>query len=311
MEKIRPVQDEETNFVYISDKLKEFFPEFHDNLIEKFSEMGIRFGVLHGTKDIWCRDYMPIQMTDGSFIGYRFDPDYLKKSFGKSEYTEYDSKYSPVGAKLRPWERVSSPNEIQINQKIGFPDKVKDFDIILDGGNLVFCGDYVIVTDKILTENNKSREDIESILHEMFHLTPIIVPWKPDYEDVYGHTDGIFRTLPIKEGEKPALLFLNRWKSKSKKLREDFKKVAGDNIELKEITFEKRGTGIDTLAWAYINFLQVGDKILLPSFGLADEESVIKQFKSHFGDNIKTIEMSNIARQGGALHCLTWNIKSN
>lgn len=43
---VRPISDEETNFVYISDKLKKFFPKFHDNIIEKFSEMGIPFGVL-------------------------------------------------------------------------------------------------------------------------------------------------------------------------------------------------------------------------------------------------------------------------
>lgn len=306
----RPILDEETNFVYISDKLRVFFPEFHDALTEKFSEMHIHFGILHGTKDIWCRDYMPIQMNDMSFVGYKFDPDYLKENFGHSEYTEYESKYSPIGARLRPWERVSALSEISVSHGIDISSRLRNFNIVLDGGNLVFCGNYVIVTDKILKENKQSRDELESILREMFNLEPIIVHWEPDHEDVYGHTDGMFRALPTKKDEKPKLLYLHRWDSPSKRLRDNLRETAGDRIELKEIVFEKKGPGIDSLAWAYINFLQVGRKILVPKFGLADEDSVMDQFHSCFGIKPESIEMPDIARQGGALHCLTWNIKN-
>lgn len=305
----RPVLDEETNFVYISDKLRVFFPDFHDALIEKFSDMRIRFGVLRGTNDIWCRDYMPIQMNDMSFVGYQFDPDYLKKNFGHSEYTEYERKYSSMGAGLRPWERVSALRDIHINQARDISTRLRNYNIVLDGGNLVFCGDYVILTDKILQENNRSQNELKTILREMFNLEPIIVHWEPDHEDVYGHTDGMFRALPTKKGEKPALLYLHRWDSPSNRLRENFREAAEDKIELKEIVFEKKGKGIDSLAWAYINFLQVGRKILIPKFGLADEDSIMDQFHSYYGIKPDSIEMPNIARQGGALHCLTWNIK--
>ena len=305
----RPILDEETNFVYISDKLKEFFPKFHDNIIEKFSEMGIPFGVLRGTKDIWCRDYMPIQMNDMSFVGFNYNPDYLKKGFGYSQYTEYESKYSPIGARYRPWERVSSLSDIDVRKITDLSTRLRCYDIVLDGGNLVFCGDYVIVTDKILKENGKSKEELETILRNMFNLEPIFVHWEYDHDEVYGHTDGMFKALPVSKGEKPALLYLHRWDSPSKKLRDNLREAAGDKINLKEIVFVKKGKGIDSLAWAYINFLQVGDKILLPSFGLADEESIIDQFKTYFGYHPETIDMSDIARQGGALHCLTWNIK--
>lgn len=314
MKQIRPIQDEETNFVYISDKLKEFFPEFHDNLIEKFSEMDIKFGVLRGTKDIWCRDYMPIPMNDGSFVGYKFDPDYLKESFGKPEYTEYDPKYSPIGAQFRPWERVSSMTEIKESQKIGIPSKIKNNDIILDGGNLVFCGDYVLLTNKVLDENkNMSKTEIEDKLHSMFGLTPVFINWKQEGDDFYGHTDGMIRTLPSKAEEKPSLLFLYRTKKIASELRQSLKdNSVDDKIELKPIDFGKGGKGIEKWAWAYINFLQVGEEIIMPSFSslkLPYEESVISQFKNYFGDNLKTIDMHDIACQGGALHCLTWNIR--
>ncbi len=35
--------------------------------------------MLPNTKDIWVRDFMPIQKDVKSFIGYEYNPDYLKE----------------------------------------------------------------------------------------------------------------------------------------------------------------------------------------------------------------------------------------
>ena len=72
--------DTMTNFVYISDKLKEFYPRTYSRLTKLFNEMDIEWGEIEGTKDIWIRDYMPIQISDDRFIVYNYDPDYLKDS---------------------------------------------------------------------------------------------------------------------------------------------------------------------------------------------------------------------------------------
>ena len=56
--------DTMTNFVYISDKLKEFYPRTYKRLTKLFNEMDIEWGEIEGTKDIWIRDYMPIQLSD-------------------------------------------------------------------------------------------------------------------------------------------------------------------------------------------------------------------------------------------------------
>ena len=72
--------DTMTNFVYISDKLKEFYPNVYSRLTRLFDEMEIEWGELKGTKDIWIRDYMPIQLSDDKFLVYKYDPDYLKGS---------------------------------------------------------------------------------------------------------------------------------------------------------------------------------------------------------------------------------------
>ena len=72
--------DTMTNFVYISDKLKEFYPKTYSRLTKLFNEMNIEWGEIEGTKDIWIRDYMPIQISDDRFIVYNYNPDYLKDS---------------------------------------------------------------------------------------------------------------------------------------------------------------------------------------------------------------------------------------
>ena len=56
--------DANTNFVFISDKFKEFYPSTYARLIKLFDEMEIEWGEVEGTKDIWIRDYMPIQISD-------------------------------------------------------------------------------------------------------------------------------------------------------------------------------------------------------------------------------------------------------
>ena len=74
--------DTMTNFVYISDKLKEFYPRTYARLTRLFNEMDIEWGEIEGTKDIWIRDYMPIQIADDHFIVYNYNPDYLNESGG-------------------------------------------------------------------------------------------------------------------------------------------------------------------------------------------------------------------------------------
>lgn len=42
------IQDWDTDFVYISDMLKQVYPQFYSRLCDKFTEMGIPFGELEG-----------------------------------------------------------------------------------------------------------------------------------------------------------------------------------------------------------------------------------------------------------------------
>ncbi len=70
------ITDDQTNKVYFSEYLRAY--KCWKSIKEALLEHEINFEMLPGTKDIWVRDFMPIQKDVKSFIGYEYNPDYLK-----------------------------------------------------------------------------------------------------------------------------------------------------------------------------------------------------------------------------------------
>ena len=294
------IQDWDTDYVYISDKLKIIYPQFHKRLCAKFNELEIPFGEIVGTKDIWCRDYMPIQVTSNRFIGYRYNPDYL---------TTNESAYPnmPQFAHLKCSDIITGQDEVWKTN--GFRYNLISSDIILDGGNAVIAGKRVILTDKIYSENNclsiKEKEVLLYKIESIFGLTPTILSWRPKDDDIYGHSDGVVKPLPMLS-QKETIMISPLFKNEREQLYKDLNTL----FDIKEILFDVRGKDFEKYAWAYINFLQVGNKILVPSLGLPCEESVMNQIRQYFPNCIvDSIEMREVVDEGGALHCITWNIK--
>lgn len=142
--------------------------------------------------------------------------------------------------------------------------------------------------------------ELRSRIKKAFGLNPVIVPWSPNGDDVYGHIDGLAKAVPS-DNRPESLLIAPIYKKDRDKLHNNLDK----NFKIFEIEFDIRGKDFEKYAWAYINFLQVGNKILMPSFGLQCEKSVISQIQRLYPDcKIDTIEMREIADQGGALHCI-------
>lgn len=182
------IQDKDTNIVYISSKLSQNkeYNEFYSELIRLFDELKIHYDRIWDTKDIWIRDFMPIQISDDDFLKYKYNPDYLRLV---EEYKDYISDCT-----------VSC-------RKKGI--RYRETDIVIDGGNVVLCEDKVIMTDKVFAENHKKLGDIDFInkLEKAFEHKVIIIPWEatdPSVEltkqyieekkpDVYGHSDGLIK----------------------------------------------------------------------------------------------------------------------
>ena len=80
-------------------------------------------------------------------------------------------------------------------------------------------------------------------------------------------------------------------------------------FEVEEMFFDVKNPNYDW-NWAYINYLQVGQKIIMPSFGIAEDRHALAYVQNNNPDcEVRQIRMRDIAANGGALHCITWNIK--
>ena len=114
------ITDQETNFVYFSGLFKQKFEQEYSEITSILAKHRVGFDTLPETKDIWCRDYMPIQVSENKFIEYRYDPDYLQAK-----------KYR----KLKSYPDIISDSISLKTQKT---------DLIIDGGNIIKSKDCVI-----------------------------------------------------------------------------------------------------------------------------------------------------------------------
>ena len=279
-----------TNFVYISDKLKEFYPRTYSRLTKLFNEMDIEWGEIEGTKDIWIRDYMPIQISDDHFIVYNYNPDYLKDS-GKDYLTDSHA----------------------IAKGILYHCKKEQYDITLDGGNIVTCAGHIVLTDKVFQENGKKKYDpvFCNYISNVFNSRVIFLPWHCDNPqepnaDVYGHADGLVHWA----GDNRVLMSNHR-DSFPEEAEEIKYRLEAVGFEVIEMLFDVPNPNCD-FNWAYVNYLQVGNKIIVPTFGIPEDKQALKYIReANPGCVVRGFRMRDIAKNGGALHCITWNIKKS
>ncbi len=279
------VIDRETDFVYFS-KLMASDTRYKDaytkvcTVLEKHQ---IRHGLLEGTRDIWCRDYMPIQKSDDEFIQFRYEPSYLAGDL----YLQTDPK---VALEL---------NHIQ----------AKYSRINLDGGNVVRWKDRVIVTDRIFSENpsyNKPSK-LVSDLEKLLEAEVIVIPQIKS--DMTGHADGLVRfydrnTLIGNCQEKE----YGYWK---KGMQNVLRAYGLDYIDLPFFDYKVKGNPESAIG-CYMNYLEVGDAILMPIFevdGNKDEEA-FKLLNEVFSDRIvDSVNINEVGINGGLLNCISWSVK--
>lgn len=277
------IKDTNTNFVYLSDKLKEWYSDTFNRLTERLEKLGIGWAMLNGTTDIWARDYMPLQLSETDFLKYKYAPDYLVEKNEMKYATDCKKICSDLGIKCR------------------------EKDIVIDGGNVTLCGDYLVMTDKVFTENKKEKYDSDFIrlLEDTLHHEIIFIPWhKIHEEEPYGHSDGFIHWCG---GNK--VLMVDHFK-------EDPQEAATIKQRLEEKGFEVTVMEYDVptpdydLNWAYINYLQVGNVILMPAFGIDEDKQALRYIRKANPDcKVEPFRMKDVVKEGGgALHCITWNI---
>lgn len=280
------ISEKETNIIFFSELLKTD-SRFSDtcNQITKILDLReVKYEFLPNTKDIWARDYMPIQVSEKMFVEYRYDPDYLQ------------------GTRKGFRDLKTYPDIIcnSINLKT-----IKS-DIILDGGNCIKSKDCVILTDKIVKENRLlySKEELTKRLNDIFEIDKIVlIPW--DIKERFGHSDGVLRFIDDK-----TVLISEIYKSD--KILQSRLKENGLNWEFLSFKVKKPDLKRN---WAYINFLQTKDLILLPKLNIEEDEQAFEQIISYYPDyenlnRIIQVDINSIVQYGGALNCVSWTIKS-
>lgn len=281
------ITDAQTNFVYFSELLqtKPAYSAFCKRLTAILDKHEIEYAFLPETNDIWCRDYMPVQIAEDKFIEYRYDPDYLQ-----------EKKYR----KLKTYPDL-------VCDKIGVAT-VKT-DLILDGGNIIKWKNKVILTDKIIPENSAKylKAEILNKLRNLFEVDSIIlVPWIQ--KEKFGHADGMIRFI-----DEQHVLVDGYYIMSHKDFKSKFYTILKDkNLAPKEFLFNVPKQSIKN--WGYLNFLQMKELLLFPQFDIEEDQQALQQIKQAFPDyaakgQIETINCNESIKDGGVLNCISWNIK--
>ena len=268
------------------------YPEICNNLIRIFEKHHINYSFIKETKDIWCRDYMPVQIESGKFIQFRYDPSYL---MGKKEWEDSRSDVEDIHAK-NDWLKKLDVTSSNIN---------------LDGGNVLICEDRAILSDRIFSEN--PNYDKDTLIEELSTLLEckdiIIIPaLKSKDEDFTGHVDGMVRFV-----NRNTILGNERRTNEYKYMREGLQNAIDKyNLTYIDMPFfeDKDQKHPDSAIGIYVNYLEVNNLIVLPIFNREEDEHAIEILQKAFpSKQIEIIDYNDIAKEGGLLNCTTWVVK--
>ena len=291
--------DSDTNVCYVSKLLANETRGLE--LIDEILQAGVSVELLEDTRDIWARDYMPIQISDDKFIGYEFTPDYLY----------YDDYIRTITSQARVCDR----HDI---------DTIPS-GLIIDGGNVVKTSKGVIMVDKVFHENDHfSKVGLVDRLERYFECEIIFLPW--DKVEIFGHADGIVREIS------PGKVLMTNYHQHSKRFAERYLKILSQHFEVEVLNYDVKHPHPNN--WCYINFLRVGNKILVPqltdrrrvrqmqasdsypssytinSTEVEEDNQAIEQIKRHCPNcEIIPVSCPQIVAKDGALNCISWTIK--
>lgn len=270
--------------VYMSDLLMSKYPDTCKNLIKILEKYQVNYSFIQGTKDIWCRDYMPVQTESGKFIQFTYDPSYLK---GRKEWEESRSDVREI-CRLNKIDATFS-------------------DINLDGGNVLICEGRAIISDRIFTENpTYNKDSLVNELSKLLECEIIIIP--AENGDYTGHADGMVRFVNRNTilGNRMADEY-KYWQKGMQKVLETYNLTYIDVPFLTDIKDSKHP---ESAIGIYVNYLEVNNLIVVPIFDRAEDKQVVEILQNAFPNKqIETINYNEVAQEGGLLNCTTWVVK--
>jgi agmatine deiminase len=274
------IVDSETNHLYLADCLQEKMPGFYTDFSRVLHDIGVPVGLIPASKDIWARDYMPLQVAKDKFIQFQYDPDYLN-----------DPRYA-----------VTRSDVDLIVLKMGLAALKSTLRV--DGGNVVKGKDIVLMCDKVFRENPSiPKKDLTRKLEELLEVSRIVfLPQDPN--DIIGHADGMTRFLDDRT------VLVNDYSQEPENFRYGvYGALKAANLDYIPIPYNpyRNITGLDATG-IYINYLQMQQGILLPVYAKKEDETVVRELEQLFpGVTVTAVLSSKLAKKGGVLTCVSWN----
>ena len=101
-------------------------------------------------------------------------------------------------------------------------------------------------------------------------------------------------------------VLLNCYCNFDKVLRDKLMRILSPFFEVLELDYPVKR--LSNLSWAYINFLHIGDLILLPHLDIEEDDLALDQITTIYNKEVVTIDIKSLVKNGGGLHCISWNI---
>lgn len=265
------------------------------------SGITIKYHVIPFVEDIWIRDWAP-------FIGVDVDGNIVVAKM----------KYAP---KYVPKKSAEADNKAgyEIAEYFGYP--IQEYEARWDGGNLTHNGNnYGIVTEGLLDDKYMHEQNIWDAITglQLNDLSAI----EPEPEDETGHTDGFIRFIDEKtlmiaaypdkyyKGEQ---LISEEELTESREFMDSLAEQYAEEFNIIRVTNSIPSTlyteKMPSAVGNYINFLRLGNKVLIPQYGLREDEAAYNEFAKFFGKaNVIKIskDINKLADLGGVLNCFSW-----
>lgn len=284
--------EQKTNTLVLSSRLADRYPVIYNQLVSACEENSIATLSLNESLNIWCRDWMPIQV-NGEFVKFRYG------------YGRDNPKFKNLAIKSADW-RWLNP--------------LKCSNLRLDGGNVVRHGDDIIMTDIIYRHNpDVPKTKLVARFEKLLQGNITVIPAEPG--DDIGHADGICHFTPNGRllvghyaitGKRHHIAYFKRMvKSLDKFYTRLFPYAHHKCPRWSEKKFRSEFPNADTFNPGfgyYINFLTVGKLLFLPIFRIVEDWNAIVLARNYFnGYKVITIYCGKLAMEGGLINCVTVN----
>jgi agmatine deiminase len=273
------IPDWEADGFFLADMLKVRHPDLFTQLHSVLTSHRVEVRLLAHVRDLWARDYCPIQVGPRAFVHFRYEPDYLNDNPELRTSREVAGQFLELG-------------ECRRN------------DINLDGGNVVASRNKAILTDKIYRENpDWKRSELRDELRRVLQVEQLIIIPREPYDPI-GHADAMVRFI-----NEDAVL-VNDYAEIDPTFGDRLVNALrrhGLAIEFITYSHERRSTdGIPSAVGCFTNFLRTEKMVIVPAFGTEDDQIALNRLKALIPDvPVVSLDCTNLAREGGVLNCVS------